>query len=126
MVRKKRSTNFWIAVVIVGVLAVFAINGSGLLEGFVTAGTRCGNSVCDAGETCITCAGDCGLCYCVDNDGGLNAKDYGTCETNAALLQEFSDYCQGEKVVEYYCDYDNTCTYTAINCVHGCSEGGCV
>ncbi len=135
----EKNLNHWLAVIVVLILAVVAINSSGLLQGFAATcpptqkmidgicKTYCGNYVCDVGEGCLTCSSDCGACTCIDNDGGVDARVAGTCESSATPLQEFKDNCQGENLLEYYCSTSKgTCEQAIINCVHGCSSGGCV
>src|SRR4030067_1752130 len=130
-----KNNNKWLAILIVGILAFVAINSSGLLQGSATicpptqkaiagvCSTYCGNNVCEKTESCLTCAKDCGTCICIDNDGGVDARVPGTCESSAMPLQEFKDSCQGSNVLKYYCPNENKCKQAVIECVRGCSNG---
>ena len=68
-------------------------------------GPTCGDSTCDAGETCTSCPGDCGACppipcpkdggvYCGGNGVGGNPNTLYVCQSGAlAVLQECTGPC---------------------------------
>jgi hypothetical protein len=115
--------------------------------------SNCGDRVCEGGETCSSCATDCGSCpttsilttnpttsiitttipnSCSDTDGGMIYTVKGTI-SGYYNSQPYSntDYCSGSTgvLVEYYCSAGSSFN-TAYNCVGNsttsCVDGACI
>ncbi|MEK9137730.1 MAG: hypothetical protein AAB393_11460, partial [Bacteroidota bacterium] len=98
----------------------------------------CGDKICNGGETCNTCAGDCGSCpvanasnTCVDSDGGANYDASGAITgsfwnvtTSNMTAFNLADYCSGSWLIERLCSGTNR-NLTTFNCVNGCNGGRC-
>ncbi len=68
----------------------------------------CGNGTCDAGESCETCAADCGTCYCGDGSCGGG-------ETCADCSSDCGD-CTVPLCGNGSCTGDETCYTCAADC----------
>lgn len=102
--------------------------------------TRCGDGVCQSGETCSSCPADCGACSntttnttkvytCTDSDGGLVYNVQGlTKEYYGGVWNKGSyDACVANttsSLKEYYCS-NNRLTSVTYVCSTSCSNGAC-
>lgn len=64
---------------------------------------------------------------CVDTDGG---QDYYVRGSTTGLNNQnqwttFTDYCGGNQLQEFWCNYDNKAILTQHNCPTGCANGKC-
>lgn len=82
--------------------------------------SRCGDGVCDPGETCATCDEDCGGCPPRCGDGVCDAlEDCATCaEDCVALCNECAPRCG-----DGHCDRSESCASCAEDC--GRCDGAC-
>ena len=64
---------------------------------------------------------------CTDGDGGIFFETLSHCEDSYHELG-FSDTCNGNNAIEYYCDNINVCRYETKACVfpETCSNGDCL
>ena len=89
---------------------------------------NCGDGICQVGETCASCAPDCGSCdSCTDTDGGfaqfVKGNTYGL--QNFTFINSTDSCVTGSILREYYCsgttiansNYD--CAVDFSNCVDG-------
>jgi len=107
-----------------------------------------GEGDCDKDSDCITgyCANNVGANYgqtssmdvceekittvvpiCTDTDGGKDYFAKGATKGLTAdnLIEERTDYCSGDNVIEWYCS-DEYRTNTNYTCPYGCSNGACI
>ena len=81
----------------------------------------CGDGVCNAGETCNSCAGDCGVCPDSCGDGVCSADETCTsCSVDCGLCPESC----GDGI----CTADETCVSCGVDCglcPDLCGDGSC-
>lgn len=83
------------------------------------AGPSCGDGSCDGGETCKTCAKDCGACTAACGDGSCNGTE--NCQSCSQDCGNCPAYC-GNKT----CDTDETCGSCPADCpCPKCGDGKC-
>ncbi len=64
-------------------------------------GSYCGDGLCDSGESASNCPSDCGSgISCTDSDNGVDVTISGTVTDKDG---SFTDYCNGDYIVEYLC-----------------------
>lgn len=59
---------------------------------------------------------------CADSDNGLNTDTKGLVSYKGVV---HVDYCEGEKIMENYCD-DGKKGTLEITCINGCDNGRCI
>ncbi len=60
---------------------------------------------------------------CVDSDSGINENFKGTVIFKETKVE---DYCDGDKLIEYYCSKEGMLLSEIIPCQFGCSNGACI
>lgn len=98
---------------------------------------RCGDSICNNGETCSSCSADCGSCplpnSCNDSDATTqypNGKNYNLRGTIQGIYSgsrmNYTEYCVLDYYLkEYYCSL-TFITDETYYCPNGCVNGACV
>jgi len=113
--------------------------------------SNCGDRVCEGGETCSSCATDCGSCpttsilttnpttsiitttisnSCSDTDGGMIYTVKGTISGyNYGLPYSSTDFCMSSNTTatwlnEYYCSGNNakSISYNCLNATYGTTQ----
>jgi len=59
---------------------------------------------------------------CIDSDAGINYSIKGTIQNNTG---EYSDFCQGSSLIEYYCENNESKSISYV-CDYGCFNGECL
>lgn len=99
------------------------------LQAFVGGGTSsgpvCGNGTCESGETCTTCASDCGCASGQVCKSGSCVSDYCPGYTGSSSCCTNGNPCK--YATNGTCDCDGTCSWEAAECVSGpmCGDGYC-
>ncbi|MFH1637270.1 MAG: S8 family serine peptidase [Candidatus Woesearchaeota archaeon] len=75
-----------------------SINQSNYTTGTLTVTGCCGNSVCESGESCGSCSGDCGQCTASSSSSGGGGGGGSSSEPPASQNFIFSSLKKGEKV----------------------------
>tara|TARA_Y100000034_G_scaffold136850_1_gene216373 strand:- start:1853 stop:6388 length:4536 start_codon:yes stop_codon:yes gene_type:complete len=64
---------------------------------------------------------------CEDSDGGDNILQKGTSVYNSSFFnEEYTDYCEGNKLIEHNCQPIIGVEIIHANCVNGCVDGACI
>jgi len=64
---------------------------------------------------------------CVDSDKGKNDGLKGTLTyTGQTIKRNYTDFCVGNVLTEYYCNGSNLMAFVKIHCPAGCNNGSCV
>ena len=97
------------------------LDDAGCIDKKDTDESNCGDSVCEGGETCLTCAADCGTCPPVCGDGNCDpTEDCNLCVQDCGSCDNFC----GDGVCDSGEDC-NLCPDDCGPCENFCGDGVC-